>query len=89
MPQTHLCIQDYVITYDNENEIMIYSDDLNEDVNDEDEEDMEEYDKYYKPREVYRYKYDNQWVYEYKGERYIVKWIMFDRNGNEFRVDII
>jgi hypothetical protein len=71
---------------DEENE-MEYSEDLNTNVNDEDEEDMAEYDKYYKPQTVYLCNM-NGWYYKYKNKKYIVTWVMYDRNGKEFRVNI-
>jgi hypothetical protein len=91
MPQTELCIQDYVMNL-NKNE-MEYSDELNQDVNDEAEDaafgnDMKEYDKYYKPQTVYLCNM-NGWYYEYKNKKYIVTWVMYDRNNTSFRVNIV
>jgi len=84
MPQTELCIQDYLMNL-NKNE-MEWDDTLNGELNEEDDE-VEEYDKYYRPQTVYLCNM-NGWYYEYKNKKYIVRWVMFDRNGNEFGVSI-
>jgi hypothetical protein len=62
---------------------MEWDDTLNGELNEEDEED--EYDKYYRPHTVL---YDNHWYFEYKNNKYIVRWVLFDRNGKSFGVSI-
>ena len=83
MPQTELCIQDYLMNL-NKNE-MEWDDTLNGELNEEDE--VKEYDKYYRPQIVYLCNH-NGWYYEYKNKKYIVRWVMFDRNGKSFGVSI-
>jgi hypothetical protein len=83
MPQTELCIQDYLINKDKDE--MEWDDTINGELNEEDE--VAEYDKYYRPQKVYLCNM-NGWYYHYKNKRYIVRWIMFDRNGTSFKVNI-